>query len=825
MNVIHTTLQRKRWTLGGQVQGVGFRPYVYRLATELDLIGSIHNTSAGVVIEVQGSPAAIESFSIRLISEAPPLAHVGDVRCESVEPDLSAKSFQIISSSKESAHTVGVTPDAAICPDCLHEMRDRSDGRHAGYPLLNCTNCGPRFSIVQSVPYDRANTTMAGFDLCPDCRREYEDQLDRRFHAQPTACHRCGPSVELVSPDGKTLAKSDAIRRPRQDEAMASSPDDEMLAERDPISAAARRLIAGQIIAIKGIGGYHLACLADRSQIVQRLRDLKHRPTKPLALMVSDVKAAESLIELSDDGRSELTSPAAPIVIARRRPAAEKVVCPQVAPGSDRLGVMIASTPLHHLVFDALVSHRGAETQRKQSTPLHHLVFDELGDSCVPLVMTSANDGDEPIVFDDDEAVAKLGSLCDAILRHNRPIQRPVDDSVVLDISPRPLIPLRRARGYAPAPVLLPLSSSSPGVALGAELKSTLCIVREDQAILSQHLGDLGNTQTFHHFVRCLEDFQQLFEITPKWIAHDLHPAYLSTWHAGRLAKLLGLPETIAVQHHHAHAAAVLAEHGLTDPAIAIVCDGTGYGTDGTTWGGELFIANLQTFKRVGHLSPIQLPGGDISARQPWRSALAMLKHAYGESFAEHPILGRLRDCVDPMVVEMVRTGFGCVASSSTGRVFDGVAALLGLATVNHFEAEAPQALEAAAARSDDTLSWNCGTNLDIAVLIRNIVEALTRGVDVPVIARRFHRTLALMFASAAIELSRQTGLTTVALSGGVMCNAIFVNDLAQYLEAEGLHVLTHKHVPANDGGIAFGQAAVAVARRESTSSPSLEGN
>jgi hydrogenase maturation protein HypF len=767
------TLVRRRWRIAGRVQGVGFRPFIYRLATQMHVHGAVWNDDAGVVVEGQGTRRQLEEFALAIWAEAPAPAVIREIDEKEVLLGSVEPNFEIRHSSSAAQGTAEIAADLAVCGQCLAEIRDAADERRHGYALTNCTNCGPRFSIIRAIPYDRPNTTMARFVMCRQCHDEYENPADRRFHAQPTACRQCGPQLELVDSRGLPVAG-------------------------DPVEQAAGRLLRGEIVAIKGIGGFHLAVRADDQEAVGRLRRLKNRPAKPFALMCASLQAMQKLVTLGQRGAELASSLAAPIVLARRVRGAP--IADAVAPGNHRLGVMLAYTPLHHLIFDAI------------------------GASDVPaLVMTSGNDVDEPLVFSDAEAVSRLGDLADAILRHNRPIQRAVDDSVVLDAAPSPIF-LRRSRGYVPEPLLLPQACApTPGLAVGAELKSTVATCRDRQVVLSQHLGNLTQASTFMAFTRAITDLFDLVGITPKWIAHDLHPAYLSTQHAKKLAAQLGVP-LIPVQHHHAHAAGVLAEHAIDGPALAVVCDGTGYGTDGGIWGGELMAVELTDFRRLGRLRPMRLPGGDAAARQPWRSALALLYAAFGDDFNELPICGKMADKTQvEFVRQMLVSGAGCVDSSSTGRVFDGIAALLGICNENRFDAEAPAALEAAAAQyvrspygADEGFAIRQAGGLieiDLSGLVRKIARDAAEDVPRGHLALLFHETLAAAWAAAVATAAHTTGLNDVVLSGGVFCNELFSDLLGQRLERRGLRVLRHKQAPPNDGGIAFGQAAVAAGR------------
>jgi hydrogenase maturation protein HypF len=765
-------LVRRRWHVAGRVQGVGFRPFVYRLAKTFQITGSVWNDAAGAIIEGQGTELQLSKFARALESGAPAAAAIRQITEETIEIRTDENEFEIGASQSAGVATAEITADLALCDQCAAEIRDAAHRRRFQYALNNCTNCGPRFSIVRTIPYDRPNTSMAAFAMCNRCRVEYSNPADRRFHAQPVACHDCGPKLTLIDNVGQPLSG-------------------------DPIEQAARMLAVGKIVAIKGIGGFHLAVRADDQRAVDRLREVKNRPAKPFALMCGTLKSAERLVALSDQGVDLITSPAAPIVLATRM--ADALVAKSVALASHRLGVMIAYSPLHHLLFD-LIQKLGIET----------------------LVMTSGNDSDEPLVFRDEDVVPRLGFLCDAILTHNRPIVRSVDDSVVIDGATGPIY-VRRSRGYAPEPVELTDTRTIPaGLAVGAEMKSTIGVFRNEQVILSQHLGTVTDARAFDAFKQTIGDMCELFSVSPQWIAHDLHPVYLSTQHAAKLADEWNTP-LIGVQHHHAHAAAVLAEHGISGPTLAVVCDGTGFGTDRTIWGGELLVADLCEFTRVARLRPISLPGGDAASKQPWRSAIALLHQAFGDDFGDHPICAKLAEkSAIEFVKRMVLNHVSCVASSSTGRIFDGVAALLGLCLENRFDAEAPAALEAAAANTRSVpqidshflLNHIDGiTEIDLSPLVRRVVYGVANNWPVTDIAMFFHVNLASAWAAVVERAIHASGLKAVELSGGVFCNELFSDLLTQRLEKIGATVLRRRVIPPNDGGIAFGQAAVATAR------------
>lgn len=732
------------------------------------LCGFVLNDSSGVLIEAQGPADRLRAFADALLTEAPPLAAITRIHEEARVVDPQEQSFEIRPSDPSRPAQATVTVDTALCDDCLAELLS-GDDRRAGYGLINCTNCGPRYTILRRVPYDRPNTTMAEFAMCPRCRAEYESSADRRFHAQPIACHDCGPRVTLVSPDARPIAG-------------------------DPYRNTAELLRRGKLIAIKGLGGFHLACRADLEQAVARLRQSKQRDAKPFALMCRSVAAARRLVELSDAAAELMQSPACPIVLARRRVDAN--LAPSVAPGNHRLGVMLPYTPIHHLLF---------------AQP-------DLG----PLVMTSGNVSDQPLIIDNQEAQSRLGAICDALLWHDRPIQRPVDDSVLIDMGGRtPPLPIRRARGYVPAGIAIDGVADACGLSLGAELKSTIGVLTDAHAVLSHHLGDIVHPRAFICFKRAIDDLCDLTGAHPQWIAHDLHPMYLSTRYARELSQRLHVP-LIGVQHHHAHAAAVMAEHGVTGPVLAVVCDGAGYGTDQTTWGGELLLAHYATFKRLARLRPMSLPGGDAAARQTWRCGLAMLRQAVGDSYTQHPLARRLAPDANrlAMIVGMFDTGTACVPSTGAGRVFDAVAAILGLCTHNLFEAQAAMALEAAAdghepphTRDLFDLTGSDLRQIDLSPLVREIAAcAIEPTADVGALSALFHEQFAAAWEQVVLEASQTTGLQIVALSGGVFCNQRLTQSLTRRLEARGMRVLRHRLVPPNDGGLALGQVAVAAA-------------
>jgi hydrogenase maturation protein HypF len=701
------------------VQGVGFRPHVHRLATRHDLAGIVLNDGDGVVIDVEGDQAAIDAFAAQLVDEAPPLSRIGSIETELATPNGYA-GFRIVP-SVATGSTALVPPDVATCNDCLRELYDPADRRYR-YPFVNCTNCGPRYTIVTAVPYDRDNTTMAAFPLCAACRREYDDPCDRRFHAEPIACPACGPRLSV------------------------------------PLEEAVDVLLAGGIVAVKGLGGYHLACDATSETAVERLRARKHREEKPLAVLTDD---PASLAELEPEDALLLGSAARPIVLVRRHPGAP--VAAGVAPASPWLGLLLPYTPLHHLL---------------------------LHDAARPLVLTSGNLTDEPIAIDDDDARRRLGGVADLILAHDRPIQRRCEDSVV-----RSRFPIRRSRGLVPEPLELPLAAPVPLVAVGAQLKSTFCVVRGTEAFVSPHLGDLDGEAAYRAFRHDLRLYLDMLGVEPEAIACDLHPDYLST----RWAHEQGLP-VLEVQHHHAHAAACLAEHGETGPALAIVLDGTGLGLDGTLWGGEVLEADLTSFSRRAWLAPLALPGGEAAIHEPWRVAAAALEHA-----------GR---AVPWEAWTLVRASLAvnAPASSGAGRLFDAAAALLGVRERVSYEGQAAIELEqlAGATVADPYRCGSAGGVIRAAELLLQVADDLASGRPRDEIAAAFHDGVALAFATACLEAGDRA---TVVLSGGSFQNLRLLDSVSARLETAGRTVLQHRRVPPNDAGIAIGQAAIAAAR------------
>ena len=792
MTALRSGRLRVRARVRGTVQGVGFRPFVYRLAREESLGGYVLNDQQGVLLEVEGSGDRIERFMARLVGELPPLATVDEITAETL-PTAGEADFRIAASSAGGTPDALVTADSATCADCLRELLDPADRRYR-YPFTNCTNCGPRFTIVRGVPYDRPLTTMAGFAMCEACRSEYEDPADRRFHAQPNACPECGPRVTL-------LAAGD-----RRD----------LAGDEDPLRVAARWLAGGAILAVKGLGGYHLACDARNAVAVAALRARKHREDKPFALMVRDVEAARGLCVLGPLEERLLREPARPIVLARRRLEAD--VAGAVAPGAPELGCMLAYTPLHHLLLGDLREMAGRE-------PV--------------LVMTSGNVSDEPIAYRDPDALERLVSIADAFLVHDRPIQTRTDDSVVraaglpADV-PRPAI-LRRSRGYVPARLGLPVECGRPLLACGAEQKNTFCVAKGSRAWVSHHIGDLEHEATLRAFREGIDHFERLFAVVPEVIAYDLHPGYLSTGYALERDGV----QHVGIQHHHAHLAACLAEHGIDAPALGLIFDGTGYGTDGTVWGGELLVGDLRGCERVGSLWPVRMPGGTAAIRQPWRMAYAWAAEARGAEASgatvggadagPPPIPVHLRGRVDEA---RWRAMAGVAASdavspvtTSMGRLFDAVGALCGVRAEISYEGQAAVELEALAATggegggaayelevASEVASDGDGVRLDPRPLLRAVIADLDAGAAPADVAAGFHGAVASGACAAARRVASERGLGTVVLSGGVFQNRRLLESTAAGLTRAGLRVLVPERLPVNDGGISYGQAAIAAA-------------
>lgn len=738
---------RRRIRVTGSVQGVGFRPFVYRHAVELGLHGFVRNDTAGLLIEVEGAEPRIGELCRRLVESPPPLAVVWDIAATTI-PAVDGDGFAIVDSDPSGEASVAVAVDTAACVACLAEVDDPRNRRYR-YPFTNCTDCGPRYTIAISVPYDRPATTMAGFAMCAACQREYDDPADRRFHAQPNACPACGPSTRVgdATGDGALQQAIEALR-------------------------------AGRILAVKGIGGYHLAVDATDEDGVAELRRRKSRDDKPFAVMVRDVEEAARFCHLRSAALEALTSARRPVVIAPRRDGA--TVAAGVAPGLRDLGVMLPYSPLHHLLLTGVGR---------------------------PLVMTSGNVSDEPIAHDDLDAADRLAPLVDGVLSHDRPIHVRCDDSVTRARPDGSVQLLRRSRGYAPEPMRLPVAAQRAVLAVGAELKNTVTVTMGDSVVASHHIGDLEHLATHRSFEQAIDHLCGLYGVVPELVAHDLHPEYLST----KFAQELEL-EPHAVQHHHAHVASCLVEHGRTDPVLGVAFDGLGYGTDGSLWGGELLVADLNGFERVGHLAPVTMPGGVAAIREPWRMAVAWA-HAAGVD------VDIVDDRVDAVrgLVESARGP----TTTSAGRLFDAVAALLGLRSKVSYEAQAAIDLEARARQvpRGEAPAYRVDVGgdgpllLDPAPLVAAVVDDHRRGTPVPVVAAGFHESLGRTTADAAVSLARNNGIDTVVLTGGVFQNVRFSEVVEEGVRTAGLNVLVHGVIPPNDGGISIGQAAIAARR------------
>jgi hydrogenase maturation protein HypF len=766
-------MERRAIAVHGVVQGVGFRPFVYSVAARLELGGFVKNRVGGVLIEVEGDAHLLDDFLTELTTKPPPLARIDRVAWERL-PARGDREFRIQASEVDWPGPVFVSPDMATCADCLTELFDPADRRYR-YPFLNCTNCGPRLTIVTGAPYDRARTTMAAFSMCRACRAEYEDPANRRFHAQPTCCPACGPRLEVTDQEGRPLCADDVL------------------------AFFASALRAGRVGAVKGLGGYHLACDARSSDLVKELRRRKHRDEKPFALMVTDLAAAEALCEVQPAERELLRSPRRPIVLLRKRPGPG--VAEEVAPGNPFLGVMLPYTPLHHLLLR------------------------EIGGT--PLVMTSGNRSDEPIAYDDTDARKRLAQIADLFLTHNRPIHVRCDDSITRSVEGVEL-PLRRSRGEAPLPIPLPIDCPAPILAVGGQLKGTFALGRDRQAFVSHHLGDLDQYDAYKAFIKDVALYEDLFAMEPRVIAHDLHPDYASTRYARErfAASTAGRHVTreslrlLAVQHHHAHMASCMAEHGLLQPAIGVTFDGTGYGTDGAIWGSEFLVGDYRQFRRAAHLRYVGMPGGDQAIREPWRMALS---HLLDAEVSDH-LLQRHIPAMDLGAArKMLERGFNAPSTSSAGRLFDAVAALAGVRDRVSYEGQAAMELEwlATQARVDGAYPFDLVETLrgeppESTVVIdpRPTIHAVAldagQGTSPAVIARRFHSTVIAFIAAVCDRLRRETGLANVVLSGGVFSNALLTREVSEHLRWHAFSVYSHNFVPPNDGGLSLGQLAIA---------------
>ncbi|HOX38528.1 MAG TPA: carbamoyltransferase HypF [Candidatus Brocadiia bacterium] len=751
--------------IAGAVQGVGFRPFVYSLAARLGLYGHVANDPAGVITEIEGEQEATERFLDALRSSPPPMARVASITFREIPP-TGETGFSVRLSAQHGARTTLILPDMATCGDCLREMSAPDDRRYR-YAFINCTNCGPRYTIIRDLPYDRSRTTMSPFEMCPDCRREYEDPANRRFHAEPTCCPACGPRLRLLSSDGTEIACD------------------------DPLEETIRRIRAGRIAAVKGLGGFHLACDAANQEAVALLRRRKHRDHKPFAIMVRDVRAAARICRIGPEEEALLSSPERPIVLIEKREG--NGLAEGVAPRSASFGVMLPYTPLHHML---------------------------MAEDFTALIMTSGNFSDEPIAHSNEDARVRLSGLADCFLLHDRSIHIRTDDSVVQVIAQRSRF-LRRSRGYAPAPVKLPCDISGGEIlAVGPELNNTICVTRSGNAFLSHHVGDLQNVPAYESFIQAVRHMEDILAVKPSVVARDMHPGYLST----RYAMERGLPIE-PVQHHHAHIASVMAEAGRTDRVIGVSFDGMGWGRDGGLWGGEFMLCDLADFERFGSLEAVPQPGGDVASKDTRRMAYAFLRAAFGrdaDALACEMLPGFAGEELR-IISRMIEKRVNCPLTSSMGRLFDAVAALLGICGFNSFHAQAPMELEAKAreAKGEDGF-YEAGRarlldgmiEVRTSDIVRGLVSDARGGAGVAVCAARFHNSIARLALDMCLEARKNTCVETVALSGGVMANACLLERLLAMLEKDGFEVLLNADVPPGDGGVSFGQAAVAAWRR-----------
>jgi hydrogenase maturation protein HypF len=760
MDALHTQAARKRIEIAGVVQGVGFRPFVYRVAQRFSIRGYVLNSSGGVVIEAEAGEAALEKFVAALSAELPPLARIDDLKIAAIAP-MGDQRFTIRQSSAMAGHFALVPPDVGTCDDCRADFTDPANRRYL-YPFTNCTNCGPRYTIIRDVPYDRRKTTMDEFALCAACQAEYEDPLNRRFHAEPNACPECGPGLVLLS-----AAELACGAEPR-------FADDPMIPDR------ARRLLAdGKILAIKGLGGFHLACDAGNDRAVGLLRERKRRSGKAFAIMARDLAAAGQFCSINEADRALLTGSRRPIVLMPR--SSDARISYEVAPGNTRLGVMLPYSPLHHLLFE--------------NAPYH------------ALVMTSGNLSEEPIVNRNEDAWPRLRDLADYFLLHNREIQTRVDDSVVQSFESREY-PVRRSRGFAPDPIDLAMPLREI-LACGGGLKNTLCLTKDHYAILSQHIGDLENLETMEFFRETLEHLKRFFRVAPEAVAYDLHPNYLSTRFALEQVDI----RLIGVQHHHAHIASCMADNRVDGRVIGVALDGTGYGTDGKIWGGEFLVCDYAGFDRRGHLAYVPLAGGDRAVRQPWRSALAYLNGARPAI----PLFDQVPTRQIEFVQQMIARGVQTIDTSSCGRLFDAVSSILGIRHETTYEGQAAIELEAAATDGDEiypfTIVGDSPFQIDLRPTIRAIVANFVSGATVGRISANFHRTIAQVVIDACLRVRESDALNRVCLSGGTFQNLRLLGHAVSGLRARGFEVLIHRQAPPNDGGLSLGQAVIASER------------
>jgi hydrogenase maturation protein HypF len=747
----------------GIVQGVGFRPFVYGLAVRHNLKGWVYNTSEDVKIEVEGEAEAVEQFERELKAKAPPLAHIEDITTE-YHPSLGYKNFEIRQSQAQEGKYQLISPDVATCQPCLGELLNPEDRRYR-YPFTNCTNCGPRFTIIEDMPYDRPKTTMRSFQMCPQCQAEYDNPLDRRFHAQPNACPKCGPQVELVDDQGNLITGS------------------------NPVAAASQLLKEGKIVAIKGLGGVLLACDATNDTAVKTLRQRKKRSSKPFAIMVTDINEAKKHCYVSPEEENLLTSPQSPIVLMSWRE--DSSVSREAAPNLRFLGIMLPYTPLHHIL---------------------------LRDTGLPLVMTSGNLSEEPIARDNDEALRRLSGIADYFLIHNRDIYSRYDDSVaIVERGTSQLI--RRARSYAPYPIRLPFETKQV-LGCGAEEKNTFCLTKDNYAFVSQHIGDMENMETLEHFDTTISLYKRLFHVEPEIVVHDLHPDYLATKYAQELGES-GI-KIIPVQHHHAHIASCMADNGLESPVIGVAFDGTGMGADGNIWGGEFLVADYHNFRRAGHLEYLPLPGGAAAIKRPRRTAIGYILTLLGENALDHglPVMKEADDMEIEVIKRQIERRINSPLTSSMGRLFDAISALLGIRGEIDYEGQAAVELEMSAYEEDyvhvqESYPYHIVEEEGIRIvrlrdLLSTILEDLRQNISKGRISVKFHNTVAQMINEMCRLIADETGITQVALSGGVFQNRLLLRKTVSLLKSSGFQVFTHRQVPCNDGGISLGQAVIA---------------
>ncbi len=787
--------ERAKITVKGVVQGVGFRPYVYSLAESLKLRGTVMNTAGGVEIDVEGD--GVPEFLLRLPKEAPPLSRITDIAIVPLPP-AGHVDFRIIDSLDDTGRDpfTLISPDVSVCDECLKEMLDPRDRRYL-YPFINCTNCGPRYTITKAVPYDRANTTMSGFRMCRECHEEYNNPKDRRFHAQPNACPKCGPLTRLESRNSQF----------------------EIEGSENPVAEAVRILKQGAVVAIKGLGGFHIACDASNGETVKRLRERKRKSNKPFALMAPDILTIREFCLVSEEEESLLLSHRRPIVLLRKKEKMGSFLPEDISPHNRYVGFMLPYTPLHYLLFYQTMN---TGTLPGSSSATQHLPAVQDGASSLTnfkaLVMTSGNLAEEPIVKDNDEAVERLSSLVDAVLHHDRDIFARVDDSVVRIVEKKLETPnsqfaisfVRRSRGYAPE--ALPLRTSGPEVlGCGADIKNTFTLTKGSFAIPSQHIGDMENYETMKFYEECLHKMKEVYRVVPAACAHDLHPGYMSTQWALRQ----DLPK-LAIQHHYAHIGSVMAEHGILKKVIGVAFDGTGYGLDGRLWGGEFLVADVNGFERVGHFRYVPLPGGEAAIKEPWKTAISYLRDAVGDEVMDYArkagFTERYGEKNIEMVLKVLNAGELSPLSSGAGRLFDSVSSLIGICDRNTFEGEAAMALEAIikeGVEDDYPVDISVGqlVTVDFSQAVTCIIHDLSKGREKQMISAKFHNTVSNVILRVALRMSELYALRDVVLSGGTFQNLYLLKKTSDKLSSEGLRVFVNERVPCNDAGMSLGQA------------------